>query len=124
MTNMKTKALALFLLLNLFSATSVFASNSSANTSNAKTFNALSSFFNYGGMARVEIHNHTDWTVSVYIDGNFVDNLRPHSNMTVPTGSGLTRLFASADCGCGTSVTWSSTYFYYAGYTYPWILNR
>ena len=105
---MRTRAITMFLLLNLLTAT-VFASSVSAKTT-------------YGGMSEVEIHNHTNWAVDVFVDGDFVGTLRPHSHMTVPTGSGYTRLFVRADCGCDTSVTWNSIYYFYPGYRYPWIL--
>jgi hypothetical protein len=106
---MRTKAITMFLLLNLLTAT-VFASSVSAKPT-------------HGGMSEVEIHNHTNWAVDVFVDGDFVGTLRPHSHMTVPTESGYTRLFARADCSCGTSVTWNSTYYFYPGYSYPWILT-
>lgn len=132
---MRSKITALFLVITVFS---LFASTASANSARATNQaspagpsispvrllsegSLLSS--NYGGLVDLEIHNHTDWSVKFWVDGYFMGTLLPHSHTTVTTGSGKTSLSARADCSCGRTVTWNSTYYLYAGYTYPWVLE-
>jgi len=136
---MKFKTVALFLSINLISAGSFFTSSANAknlvNNNNQASLSAsaasplsLTSTTNflvsYLGLSYVEIHNHTDWSVRVWIDGRYRDDILPRHHMTLPVGSGKTLLQAQADCPCnGRSVNWNSTSYFDSGYTYSWVLD-
>lgn len=108
---MKTKGIALLMLL-------VISVGGLVTSASAKSLSTTAV-----GTSEVEIHNHTPYTVSIYVDGDFEGYLPPHTHKSVWVISGKTSLRARADFDNGTSLTWKSTYLLYPGYSYPWVLE-
>ena len=108
---MRTKGIALLMLLVIFVGGLLTSASAKSLSSTAV------------GTSDVEIHNHTPYTVAIYVDGDFEGYLAPHTHKTVRVVSGKTSLRARAEFSNGTSLTWKSTYLLYPGYTYPWVLE-
>jgi hypothetical protein len=133
---MRLKTIALFLSINVISAVGFF--TSSANAKSPVNINQASSsasivsplrlssrtnfVTSYFGLSYVEIHNHTDWPVTIWIDRVYRGYIFSHRHLTLPVGSGKTVLQAQADCSC-TSTNWQSTSYFDAGDTYSWVLD-
>lgn len=109
---MKTKGIALMMLLVISIGGSLVTSASAKSLSTTAV-----------GTSEVEIHNHTPYTVSIFVDGKSQGTLPPHTHKSVWVISGKTFLSARADFYNGTSLTWNETYLLYPGYSYPWILE-
>ena len=133
---MNVKTIALFLSISFVSAGGFFTSSAHAkspfNIDQASSSASVTASLrlssrndrlssSYLGVSYVEIHNHTDWSIRVWIDGTYTDDILPHHHLTVPVGSGYTLLQAQSFCPCGRS--WKSSSYFDSGYTYSWILD-
>jgi hypothetical protein len=131
---MKSKTIALFMLVSMISAGALFAGRVSAKEASASVVraerNAVSatnaSVMTPGvqpGLALVTFENYTPWTVKCYTDGQFRGLALPMHSFSVWTGSGYTVLAARADFIDATPAIWNSgLLFYYPGGNYSWRL--
>jgi hypothetical protein len=136
---MKRKTIALFMLISVISAGTLFAQEVSAKnivTSNnvsvegASTETAWSppndssnSSVDYNsGFALVTFQNYTPWQVQCYVDGIFVGVVYPGRTLSSWTGSGWTRPYARAVFTDGSSLSWDLGNVYYlsgGSYAFP-----
>jgi hypothetical protein len=136
---MKRKTIALFMLVSMISAGTLFAGRASAKNdgtvNNASTVKSVItripqfSAANAGGLANstsglaaVTFQNYTPWNIQCYVDGTFVGVVYPGRELSSLTGSGWTRPYAQAVFVNGAVVRWDlGNVFYLPGgsYTFP-----
>lgn len=133
---MKRKTIALFMLVSMISAGTLFAGRASAR--NDVTVNNASivkgaitriprlSATNAGvlanytsGLAAVTFQNYTPWNIQCYVDGTFVGVVYPGRELSSVTGSGWTRPYAQAVFVNGAVIRWDlGNVFYQPGGSY------
>ena len=137
---MKRKTMALFMLVTMISAGTLFAGRANARNNftlenapngvmtQAVNFSASSAAVsaNYNsGLALVTFQNYTPWTIQCYVDGNFVGLVYPGRTLSSWTGSGWTRPYARAVFVDGSSLSWDlGNVFYLPGGSYLFPMYR
>jgi hypothetical protein len=136
---MKRKTIALFMLVSMISAGTLFAGRASAKNdvtvNNASTVKGaiariprLSAtnagvLANYtSGLAAVTFQNYTPWNIQCYVDGTFVGVVYPGRELSSVTGSGWNRPYAQAVFVNGAVIRWDlGNVFYQPGgnYVFP-----
>jgi hypothetical protein len=134
---MTRKTIALFMLVGMISAGTLFGGQVSAKTSingeavkgtnvGAVRLSAASASLTPGvqpGLALVTFENYTPWTLQCFTDGQFRGLVLPMHSLSVWTGSGYTMLAARADFINATPAIWNSGgLYYYPGGNYSWRL--
>jgi len=133
---MRRKTIAMFMLMSVISAGTLFAgpvsarnavtrnnsfgetaipqtSKLSANSLNASSLSCCS------GLSVVTFQNYTPWKVLCYVDGTFVGVVYPGGALSSWTGAGWTRPYAKAVFLDGSSLSWDlGNVFYVAGGSY------
>lgn len=133
---MRRKTIAVFVLISIISAGTLFAgqatassaittNNSQLETSIAQTpklsLNSLdaSSLNCCSGTAVVTFQNYTPWKVLCYVDGTFVGVAYPGGALSSWAGTGWTRPYAKAVFMDGSSLSWDlGNVFYVPGGSY------
>jgi hypothetical protein len=137
---MRHKTIALFMLVGMISAGTLFAGQASAKNTSARdnsqvkgaiaqtarlstnSASALSSNYS-SGLAIVTFQNYTPWKVQCYVDGTFVGVVYPGRTLSSWTVSGWTRPYAQAVFVDGSSLRWDlGNVFYVPGGSYAFPL--